>query len=209
MQFKSITVIAVLLLVAVSLLVPGCTNSNTGTLPSTSPYVTSTTPTYTPTSSAKTPTSSANRDISSTTAYANQMTTNFESKYDSTKAVVIQPFTYKMVNGLHTFTAVVKDGSSKLQVWNRTITYTLANNRSEARALFEQAKTTATSQGYGNVISGDTYWKALSGGTWAEPVGIKEVAIHICQPGYLCGEDYWLTFDNYYAVATEYMTRIE
>ena len=202
MQFKPITAIIVFFLVLASLLVSGCTTTNTGTLPSTSPYVTSTTPTYTPTSSGDV-------GVVSPEAFGNKITQYLKDHYPD--LIIVTPFAYRgKVNGHPTYTGVIQDGSSSLKVWNRTMTYTLLNNRSEAKTVFSEAQTTAKSQGYGDEVFGEIFWIGLSGGTWLEPVGTNKVAIWLCQPTFaLCGEDYYTHFNDYYAVSTVYMTRIE
>jgi hypothetical protein len=193
MQLKPITTIVILFLVVASLLVAGCT-VNLGNPSPTATPTSKYTPSYTPTSSVSTPTTVANR------------ITNY-LKDDYPELIIVTPFAFKgLVNGSYLYTGVIQDGSSKLKVWNRTITYTMSDTREQARAVFEKAKATAISQGYGNPISSDTYWIGVIG-SWADSVGSQKVAIHICQPSYLCGEDYWIRVSDQYCVATEYMTR--
>ena len=136
------------------------------------------------------------------------MTTNFKNRYDSTEAVVVQPFTYKLVNGLHTFTAVVKDGSKQLKVWQHNITYTLCNDRQTARSVFAQEKTKAENLGYGGAsTSSDTLYHAYIGDY--DKVGSKEVTIDVCSAGSSCGYSFYLSFENYFPVVTDYKTRVE
>lgn len=154
-----------------------------------------------------TPSGSTNQEV----AIADKLTAYFKERYEADKAIVVKPFVLDSALSkpdIPAYTAVVKDGSSKLEVWTHNLIYIFYSDRELARSGFEHAKITAISQGAGNPIKGDNYWLGIIG-TWSKAVGTKEAAIHVCQPNYLCGEDFWLTFSDDFVVATDYKNRIE
>ena len=122
---------------------------------------------------------------------------------------VVTPFAYAgTVNGSQTYKGLIKDGSSKLEVWNREITYTLSDTREEAKAAFSQAITAATNNGYSSTHSEDKYWFGNYGNKYPLTVGTKVVVISMCEPHSNCGTIYTMSFSDYFSVATEYQTRI-
>ncbi|MGZ4881300.1 MAG: hypothetical protein ACXV7G_09555 [Halobacteriota archaeon] len=212
---------SVLILVIAATTVAGCTgpadpgpiaSSQPSTTPTATPTTTPTTkPTATPSKSTSKPAASKSGSTNEEVAYASKLTTYFKDKFDEKDATVVKPFALDATlskPGMPAYTAEVKDGSAKLQMWTHKLTYIFYNDRQSARSGFEQAKAKATTQGYGNPVKGDNYWTGIIG-TWSEAVGTKEAAVNVCQPGNLCGDDFWLTFSDDFVVALDYKTRVE
>lgn len=148
MQFKSTTAIAVLLLMVVSLLVSGCTTSNT--------------PTATPTVQG------AQATASNTGAGADKLAGLINDLYKSKNYIVNTPFNMTKSGDQITYTGVITDGSKVLKPYKHNITIVLTSNRTSAKTIYQAAIDNQTAEGYkASRISNDTfvYWVGYLGTT--------------------------------------------
>jgi hypothetical protein len=154
MQFKPITVIAVLLLVVASLLVSGCTTS-------------------TDTSSS----SSGNGGTVSSSDTSQSVTNTLQQA----GFIIVTPFS-KSTNqyGNVVYKGVIKDGESTLQPYNHNVTVELIKTRNGTLQRFNQSITQAQSNGISKIQGDDTYWYGNDRSNTSYPN--KGVKIQIKEP---------------------------
>ena len=192
MKFKSIPVITVLLLVVASLLVSGCTNTSTN-----SPSATST-----------------SSPSATSTDFTNQINTAYKNA-GTNKTILVTPFTYKLVNGMPTYTGVVKDGTSDLYPRQHNMTYILTGDRKEARSVFAQEINKSKALGYKGLSepsNTSSIYFGYPSGTIANytEIGNKEFKVELCSPNFTCLYGLvTVNFGDYFPVFVDYNIRVE
>jgi hypothetical protein len=174
MQFKSITVIAVLLLVVASLSIAGCTVSNTPTA----------TPTEPPTAQGVQATVAATPDTSS--LGAGNLAGAISDRYKSLNYAVNTPFKVTKSGDTITYTGVVTDGPKVLTPYKRDITIVLTPTRTSARSIYQTSVDAQKTKGYEEYLSSNTsssvYWIGLLGTTSSSNPSTPKIYVVINEP---------------------------
>jgi hypothetical protein len=211
MQFKPITVIAVLLLVVASLLVSGCTTSNTSTATPTA--------TATPTVGAQaTATVAATPDTRSLAA--GNLAGAIDAQYKSKDYTVNTPFKVTKSGDTITYTGIITDGPKVLTPYKRDITIVLTPTRTSARTIYQTSIDAQKAKGYEEYLTSNSsgssiYWIGYLGTTSSSNPSTPKVYVIINEPSsyslYLPGNPSTESLSttsvkDYFEVITTYQT---
>jgi hypothetical protein len=186
---KLIAALAALLLVAVSLLVAGCTSPTTNPTPSPSTFV------------------------STDTVAA--LTNDFTGR----GFVVVQPFTKSTdQGGFVVYKGVIKDNEDTLTPYTHNITIILTKSRNETLKQYNKALNDAQVRGYQKILSGEmgsgTVWEGSVGRQYANQTNDVWVVAQQPGAGYEiihgpgAGRAYAQSLSNEWLVSTAYNTKI-
>jgi hypothetical protein len=171
MQFKPIAAIVVLSLVVASLLVSGCTTSNTSTA----------TPTATPTAQGAKATVTATPSGLS----IEKLTGVIDDLYKSKNYTVNTPFTVTKSGDTITYHGIITDGPKVLTPYKRDITIVLTPTRTSARTIYQTAIDKQKAQGYIEYITSNSslvYWQGLLGTTTRSNPSTPKVSVDLHEP---------------------------
>jgi len=175
MQLKSITAIAVLLLVIASLLVSGCTTSNTPTATPTE------LPTATPTGQA-----TVGSTPSAGSLAADKLAGAIDEKYKSEGYTVNTPFKVTKSGDTITYTGVVTDGQKVLTPKKHNVTVVLTTSRDTAKTAYQASIDEQKANGYVEYLTSNyssySYWMGYLGTTSSSNPSTPSVTVTLNQP---------------------------